>query len=242
MIVTPHIERLLFHGAAQLKSVTIGDASIARITVPEGKYLILREVIFNPSVNVPEEAQGDYSQALDAIPFQLTINDARKNAILFHRLYRAKIYPAYNPITQELTPGFGEPIKDECWAEFTNAIALRIIKPPLPTVANVGTVSAETAEPIDPTGFAIGAVMNVGELTLDVGQQYLPCGQQQNKNNGYPLAGVAPIAGYREDFRFNSNAGNQLPTPNNVYKWGSIHWVTLTYIEVDKVKADQITV
>jgi hypothetical protein len=205
MITSPKIERLAFEGKCRWQVFWTGYASTYTIPVPDGGFILMRQILYNPF----------YQGATKAIQLLNTIHQVSMSE---QGSQNELIYQFRDPVNEvgaaggtHFTPGSGLQVV-ETWGTFKKNVMVDVINAPDVSgavYAPLDSLAAEAQEKTDPLGYGNLAV--IPEVDFSGAELYFPTGQQRPFNLT-PFAGV----GCRDRVRYNVAAGRQIIPANAV--------------------------
>lgn len=203
MITSPQIEKLAFQGKCRWQVFWTGYASTYTIPVPDGGFILLRQIMYNPFY------QGDTKvvQIANTI-HQLTMSEqGSKNELIYQ--FRDPLNEVQVSGATHFQPGSGLQII-ETWGTFKKNVMGDIINAPdvnVATYSAVDVLSAQAQEKSDPLGY--GGLAVIPKVSFTAAEGYFPTGQQR-PFNATPFSGV----GCRDRVRYNISGARQITTPN----------------------------
>jgi len=203
MITSPKIERLAFEGKCRWQVFWTGYASTYTIPVPDGGFILLRQIMYNPFY------QGDSKavQITNTI-HQLTLSEqGSKNELIYQ--FRDPLTEVQVSGATHFQPGSGLQII-ETWGTFKKNVAVDLLNVPdvNGAVYSAGAIlSAQAQERQDPLGY--GGLAVVPKVTFSGAEGYFPTGENR-PFIGVPFGGV----GCRDRVRYNTSGARQITTPN----------------------------
>ena len=203
MITSPQIEKLAFQGKCRWQVFWTGYASTYTIPVPDGGFILLRQIMYNPFY------QGDTKvvQIANTI-HQLTMSEqGSKNELIYQ--FRDPLSEVQVSGATHFQPSSGLQII-ETWGTFKKNVMVDIMNAPdvnLATYSAVDVLSAQAQEKADPLGY--GGLAVIPKVSFTAAEGYFPTGQQR-PFNATPFGG----AGCRDRVRYNISGARQITTPN----------------------------
>jgi hypothetical protein len=201
MITSQKIEALAFAGKCRWSVFWTGYASTYTIPVPEGGFILLRQILYNPFYQ--GETKAD--QILNTV-HQVSLSEQGSQNEIYY-LWR-------DPLNQvqvggagatHFIPGSGMQIV-ETWATFKKNVAVDIINAPDAggaVYAPLDSLASAAQEKTDPLGYGVTAV--TPQVNFSGAELYFPTGQQR-PFVATPFGG----AGARDRVRYNVAGARQM--------------------------------
>lgn len=205
MITSPKIERLAFEGKCRWQVFWTGYASTYTIPVPDGGFILLRQIMYNPFY------QGDTKavQITNTI-HQLTLSEqGAKNELVYQ--FRDPLSEVQVSGATHFQPSGGLQIV-ETWATFKKNVMVDLLNAPdvnLATYSPNAVLTNQAQEKTDPLGY--GGLAVIPRVNFTGAELYFPTGEER------PFTGVTfGGAGCRDRVRYNYTGARQITSPNIV--------------------------
>lgn len=205
MIISPKIERLAFEGKCRWSVFWTGYASTYTIPVPEGGFVLLRQIIYNPFYQGEDRSE----QVINTI-HQLTLTEqGSKNELIYQ--FRDPVNQVQIRGAEHLQPGSGA-LTLETWATFKKNVMIDLINAPDVggfAYALTDSLTAQAQEKTDPLGF--GNLQVTPRVDFSGAERYFPTGEERPFVTT-PFGGV----GCRDRVRYNVNLARQIIPANQL--------------------------
>jgi len=205
MITSPKIERLAFEGKCRWQVFWTGYASTYTIPVPDGGFILMRQILYNPFY----QGQTKAIQLINTIHQVSMSEQGSQNELIYQ--FRDSVNEVGAAGGTHFTPGSGLQII-ETWGTFKKNVMVDVINAPDvagAVYAAADSLAAESQEKNDPLGY--GALAVFPEVDFSGAELYFPTGQQR-PFVATPFGGV----GCRDRVRYNVAGARQIIQPNVV--------------------------
>lgn len=199
MITSPKIEELAFRGKCRWTVFWFGYTSAGTIPVPDGGFLLLRQIMWNPFY------QGDTKAAQQVnTVHQLSVAEQGSRTELLYQ-FRDPLHDITVNNNSHFNPSNGL-TTIETWGVFKKNVCIDLL-----TAPDVGTAvyslpapfTSNAQERQTPLGY--NGINIIPEVAISATELYFPTGEQR------PFTGVAfGGAGVRDRVRYNSTVGRQI--------------------------------
>ena len=205
MITSPKIERLAFEGKCRWQVFWTGYASTYTIPVPDGGFILMRQILYNPFY----QGQTKAIQLINTIHQVSMSEQGSQNELIYQ--FRDSVNEVGAAGGTHFTPGSGLQII-ETWGTFKKNVMVDVIN--APDVAHAvyaapDSLAAESQEKNDPLGYGNLAVFP--QVDFSGAELYFPTGQQR-PFLATPFGG----AGCRDRVRYNVAGARQIIQPNAI--------------------------
>ena len=203
MITSQKIEQLAFQGKCRWQVFWTGYGSTYTIPVPDGGFVLLRQIMYNPFYQGDTKAK----QIINTI-HQLTLSEQGSNNELIYQFRDPVRDVTVGGAATHYQPGQGLQII-ETWGTFKKNVMVDILNAPDvrdATYPALAPLAAEGQEKTDPLGYGIIPV--IPNVLITASEKYFPTGEQR-PFLGLPFGG----AGCRDRVRFDVTAGRQIISP-----------------------------
>ena len=204
MILSPRIEKLAFQGLCRWVVFNTAYSSTATIPVPDGGFIILRQIIFYPYLS-----GATLAAQLQGSAHQLSLVEQGSQSELVYQ-FRDSISQVSN-LGVVSNVASGSPTIVETFATFKKNICIDLLNVPDVAGAVYGAATiyqAQAQERPNPLGYNGTAL--TPNIAISGTENYFPSGEQR------PFAGVSFAgagAGVRDQLRYNYQAGRTIPAP-----------------------------
>jgi len=203
MITSPKIEKLAFEGKCRWQVFWTGYASTYTIPVPDGGFILLRQIMYNPFY------QGDTKavQITNTIHQVSLSEQGSKNELIYQ--FRDPVNEVQVSGATHFQPSSGLQIV-ETWGTFKKNVMVDVINAPDVAgaiYAPLDSLSSESQEKTDPLGF--GNIAVIPQIDISGAESYFPTGENR-PFVATPFGG----AGCRDRVRYNVAGARQITTPN----------------------------
>jgi len=203
MLLSPRIEKLAFEGKCRWFVQWFGIGTEGTIQVPNGSFIVLRQILYRPFVNLNDDERNQSSNFVH----QLTLNEQGSQDELQY-IFRDTYTGELKGTNTQNTPICSlETI--ETWATFKKNVVIDLINAPDSSLFTYGATSPflpNAQERNVPFGFGTGAIAVNPQIDLGTGiEDYHPAGEKR------PIAGaIYAGAGVRDRLRFDVTAGRTI--------------------------------
>lgn len=205
MITSPKIERLAFEGKCRWQVFWTGYASTYTIPVPDGGFILMRQILYNPFY----QGQTKAIQLINTIHQVSMSEQGSQNELIYQ--FRDSVNEVGAAGGTHFTPGSGLQII-ETWGTFKKNVMVDVINAPDVAgaiYAAADSLAAESQEKNDPLGYGNLAVFP--QVDFSGAELYFPTGQQR-PFVATPFGG----AGCRDRVRYNVAGARQIIQPNAI--------------------------
>jgi len=202
MITSQKIEQLAFQGKCRWQVFWTGYASTYTIPVPDGGFVLLRQIMYNPFYQGATKA----TQIINTI-HQLSLSEQGSTNELIYQ-FRDPVRDVTVGSASHYQPGQGLQII-ETWGTFKKNVMVDILNAPDvrdATFAALAPLTAQSQEKASPLGY--GTIPVIPEIAFTAAEPYFPTGENR------PFVGVNfGGVGCRDRVRYDVNAGRQIIKP-----------------------------
>ncbi len=200
--MSPKIEALAFKGLCRWVVFNTGYTSAYTLTVPNGGFILLRQIIFNPTYQGATKAAQLVNNS-----HQLSLVEQGSNSELVYQ-FRSPLTDVTAGGVIHNTPSAGPTIL-ETWGIFKNNVEIDLLVIPDVAGAAYGAGVAfqnQAQEREQPLGYNGAAI--TPNVAISATENYFPAGQER-LFTGVVFAG----AGVRDTLRYNYSAARQITAP-----------------------------
>lgn len=205
MLITNEIEKALYNGECVYKTFNTGYTNTFTIPIPKGSYIILRQIIYYPTIT-SENVTG--RELLQRAILQLSLNEqgSSTNEMLYQ--FRNNLLLNNSALGSVISPG--EPQNIETWKVFKKNVVIDICFGDniVDSVYGLNNIFEENADE-RPTPLGYNGLNIQNQVAIQPGlNRIYPTGQLRQFIPPNEYAGA-----FRDRLRFDYNLNNLIPNP-----------------------------
>lgn len=222
-MITAKLEQMIHEGIASSRTFVCGMSGNCVLDVPEGKYIIIHNIVYFPFWDTPEGKDGSFdAQKIRRANKQVEFKSQKSDN---HYIFRDSGLTVLNPINVD------------CYLVHFDNVAISFLVQPDVVKGNIIDQASPTTSVVRANPQGYGGLLSVLDIKLDVGaMQYQPA---NNKNSGQ-----VPNATYRGEFKLDYTNATKLfntqLTPDGDFLNRSLPILNVQYVLINKGASDKV--